>query len=146
MNDKIFAFTFIVIAFFVLGFTISRAVFKSSEPVKETASIAVPEPEEIPADLLKESASSSDEVAGTEVTAAAAEEIVEGRMPTVTIKDTPTGWLNVREGPGISYNQIKRINPGETYNFLEEKFGWYRIQLGEKSEGWIASQYAAKSE
>ncbi len=161
MNDRIFAFTFIVIAFFVLGFTISRAVFKSPAPsadsTLDTATIAQQTAEEITEDELLldaeknvaeqgEAATTTDQM---EEPAQLAQDVI-----TVTIKNTPTGWLNVREGPGITYLQVKRVNPGETYTLLEEKFGWYKIKLDAKSEGtspepiegWIASQYATKSQ
>jgi len=154
MKDRIFTFTFIVIAFFVLGFTISRAVFKSPEQEKDTAAISASSASEISEEKLaiEESIPSGEEVAANSTETAGelppiAENKVEPAEPviTITIKDTPTGWLNVREGPGITYAQVKRINPGETYNFLEEKFDWYKIRLNDTTAGWIASQYATKS-
>lgn len=69
----------------------------------------------------------------------------------ITIEDTPTGWLNVRSGPGTSYTQIAKVYPKETYSLLEEKDGWYKIAIparagGDgKTEGWIISDYAIKS-
>lgn len=62
------------------------------------------------------------------------------------IKDTPTGWLNVREGAGTSYPKITRVYPGETYIFLEEKDGWYKIKLNNGKEGWITSEFASLEE
>lgn len=150
MNDRIFAFTFIVIAFFVLGFTISRAVFKSPAPVKETASVA--EQIEIPeADLEEKTLALAIDESGNVATStqeSPSENTIDDEKNetiTITVKETPTGWLNVREGPGITYNQVKRVNPGETYTFLEEKYSWYKINLTAGKEGWIASQYATKS-
>lgn len=62
----------------------------------------------------------------------------------VKIKDTPTGWLRVRSGPGTSKEEIARVNPGETYRLLDEENGWYQIELKDGEEGWIAGQYATK--
>lgn len=148
MSDRLFSLVFIVIAFFVLGFTISKAVFKSSSSTEKTASVAAPL--EIPRAELEEptdfdeSNHSQEKEASTTVEVVVPVEPVE-KVVTVTITETPTGWLNVREGPAVSYNMIKKINPGESYTFLEEKTGWYKIKLGEEKEGWIASQYANKN-
>jgi len=65
--------------------------------------------------------------------------------PQITILDTPTGWLRVREGPGTSYNEIGQVKPGEKYPLIEEKDGWYKIKL-ENEEGWISARYAEKNE
>ena len=73
------------------------------------------------------------------------EQIIES-VPMVEIVETETGWLNVRTGPGTSYEIITKINPEETYPFLEEDGEWYSIELSDGSVGWIASRYAIKSE
>lgn len=156
MNDRIFAFMFIVIAFFVLGFTISRAVFKSPEPKKEI--VSAPSVEEISEESLQATAAVTDaippndeldkkiEATSTQADLTPSKKEAEKDRGIVTIQSTPTGWLNVREGPATTYKQVKKINPGETYKFLEEKSGWYKIKLDEATDGWIASQYAKKSD
>ncbi|MCR4283807.1 MAG: type IV pilus assembly protein PilM [Parcubacteria group bacterium] len=60
----------------------------------------------------------------------------------VIITNTPTGWLNVRSGPGTSYAQITKVYPKETYSLIEEKDDWYKITIDEKTEGWVISDYA----
>lgn len=62
----------------------------------------------------------------------------------IIITETPIGWLNVREGPGTSYPKVTKVYPGETYTLLEEKDNWYKIKIGEETEGWVTSQYANK--
>ncbi|MCL5411275.1 MAG: SH3 domain-containing protein [Patescibacteria group bacterium] len=62
----------------------------------------------------------------------------------VKISSTPTGWLNVRGGASQSNSIITKVNPGEIYELLEEKTGWYKIKLSDGKEGWISSQYATK--
>ena len=67
---------------------------------------------------------------------------------TVSIKitDTPTGWLNVRSEPSTASSVLLKVYPGEVYPLLEEKSGWYRINLGLPAEaGWISSQYATST-
>jgi len=62
----------------------------------------------------------------------------------VEIKETETGWLRVRSGPGRSYAEVAKVYPGEKYPLLEEKPDWYKITYQEGKEGWISSQYATK--
>lgn len=64
--------------------------------------------------------------------------------PYAVIKKTETGWLNVRQGPGVSYKIISKINPGEKYHILTEEDDWVKIQLPDNLEGWIFEQYADK--
>lgn len=68
------------------------------------------------------------------------------QKPYVKIKDTPTGFLRVRVNPSTAATQAAQIKPGETYPFLEEKEGWFKISYEGGKEGWISSQYAEKVE
>jgi uncharacterized protein YgiM (DUF1202 family) len=61
----------------------------------------------------------------------------------VTIQDTDTGWLNVRQEPTTSSEIIKKVYPGDSFAYLDlNKAGWYQIQLDADTEGWISSKYA----
>jgi uncharacterized protein YgiM (DUF1202 family) len=66
--------------------------------------------------------------------------------PYVEIKDTPTGWLNMRSEPSTAGGDetiIKKINPGDKYPFIEaNEAGWYKIEYEEGKEGWISGKYA----
>ena len=64
--------------------------------------------------------------------------------PYVEILDTPTGWLRVRSEPNSSSGkELTKINPKETYKFLESTdSGWYKIKLDDGQEGWISGKYA----
>ncbi|MBL7150360.1 PEGA domain-containing protein [Candidatus Microgenomates bacterium] len=67
--------------------------------------------------------------------------------PYVTIKETPTGWLRVREGPTTNDAELTKVKPGEKYKFLEAtETGWYKIEYEEGKEGWISGKYATKYE
>lgn len=72
--------------------------------------------------------------------------IIKQKISEVVINATPTGWLNVREGPGTNYSSIGRVTPGKIYLVLQETSGWLKIKLADDREGWIASQYATKKE
>ena len=64
--------------------------------------------------------------------------------PYVEILDTPTGWLRVRSEPNSgSGKELTKVNPKETYKFLESTdSGWYKIKLDDGQEGWISGKYA----
>lgn len=63
---------------------------------------------------------------------------------TVTILQTPTGFLRVRDSASLGGNQVGQVLPGETYDLLDEQNGWYKIKLKDATVGWVSSQYAQK--
>lgn len=58
---------------------------------------------------------------------------------TVTVKNTPTGFLRVRKTPGGE--EITMINPGEQYPLVKEQTGWVQIILEDGTSGWVSKQY-----
>jgi hypothetical protein len=62
----------------------------------------------------------------------------------VSILDTPTGFLRVRENNSVNSSEIVQIKPSESYELVEEKENWFKIKLADGKEGWISSQYAVK--
>jgi N-acetylmuramoyl-L-alanine amidase len=64
----------------------------------------------------------------------------ETRTATITVNH-----LNVREGPGLHYRVIKRVNKGETYAVIEQKNDWIQLRLNAKETGWISLQYASEA-
>lgn len=65
---------------------------------------------------------------------------------TVVILQTPNGFLRVREDASLNAVEIGRVSPGETFEVVDEKSGWYQIKLEGGQEGWISSQFAKKQE
>ncbi len=63
--------------------------------------------------------------------------------PYVEVKDTPTGFLRVREKPSTEDSkELAKIKPGEMYPYLgEEENGWYKIEYEEDEEGWVSGVY-----
>jgi N-acetylmuramoyl-L-alanine amidase len=61
--------------------------------------------------------------------------IATAETSTATI-NTPT--LNVRGGPGLSYNVVKQVHKGEKFSILERKNDWLKIKLSGHSSGWVA--------
>ena len=69
--------------------------------------------------------------------------------PTITVSkvlilNTPTGFLRVREDSSINSLEIARVLPGENYELVSEKEGWFEIKLKDGQKGWISSSYAVK--
>jgi len=62
----------------------------------------------------------------------------------IIILDTPTGFLRVRESDSVSSAQVTTVNPGEKYDLVSEKKGWFEIKLTNGEIGWISSQYSKK--
>lgn len=65
--------------------------------------------------------------------------------PYVTILDTPTGFLRVRNSPSLGGTEVGQVKPGESYPLLETaSSGWYliQVQLEATSSGWITPQYS----
>lgn len=86
----------------------------------------------------------SDEEAEAETEEEGEAEEGELEKPYVKILDTPTGWLRVREEPTTAATEAAKVNPGETYPFLDEEDGWFKIRYEKGKEGWISGTYADK--
>lgn len=102
-----------------------------------TKPLSTPEPTQTAQTLLAGSASTS-----SEPKTATGQTVNTGSQ--VLILNTETGWLNIREGPGATFGIIKKVNPGETYEFLEQQGDWTKIKLSETEVGWGASRYMRK--
>jgi len=59
----------------------------------------------------------------------------------VTIKETPTGWLRVREEPNAEASESAKVNPGDKFDILGEEAGWIKIEYEKNKTGWISGQY-----
>lgn len=65
---------------------------------------------------------------------------------TLTILDTPTGFLNVRDEPSTAGTQIDQVSPGDEYEYTDERNGWYKIKLTDGQEGWVSGTYVEVNE
>ncbi|MDP3956156.1 MAG: pilus assembly protein PilM [bacterium] len=57
------------------------------------------------------------------------------------ILETPTGWLNVRSGPSVGSAQVGRVYTGEEYVIIQNESGWYQIDVGDATLGWVIGRY-----
>lgn len=71
----------------------------------------------------------------------------------VKIKENSQGWLRVRIDGSIDASESAKVKPGEKYEFLDEKTGWFKIKFnGNKDglvegtfiDGWVSSEYSTK--
>jgi len=64
--------------------------------------------------------------------------------PTIPMKDTygkvTAASLNVRKGPGTSYDTIKALTSGTIVSVTGENNGWYQITSG-TTNGWVSKTY-----
>jgi hypothetical protein len=54
--------------------------------------------------------------------------------------------LNLRSGPGTSYDSIGGLGLDEKITVLEEQEGWLKVKLEDNSEGWVSSAYVVEEE
>jgi hypothetical protein len=68
------------------------------------------------------------------------------------VKDTPTGWLNLRENPSKNAKILTQVNSGDKFEATEkqeiagDEYSWYKILVDENISGWIYGQYITEIE
>lgn len=62
----------------------------------------------------------------------------------VVVKNTPTGFLRVRDKAGASGTEIARVKPKDELVLLEEQSGWDRVRLDNGKEGFVSAAYVDK--
>lgn len=60
----------------------------------------------------------------------------------ITINDTPTGFLRVRQSPWGQ--EVAQVHPGDNFVPIEEKENWFQIELQDGVIGWIYGEYVTK--
>lgn len=66
------------------------------------------------------------------------------QTPEVLVKQTPTGFLRVRDQASLNGKEIAKVNVGEKLVLLEELAGWDRVRLPNGIEGFVSSSYVEK--
>ncbi|MGD7044078.1 SH3 domain-containing protein [Jeotgalibacillus proteolyticus] len=54
--------------------------------------------------------------------------------------------VNMREGPGLAYATVATANDGDTYEILDEEYGWLKLRLSGGKEGWVAEWLTVQQE
>ena len=58
----------------------------------------------------------------------------------VKIRDNPQGWLRVRVDGAIDATESAKVKPGEKYEFLDEKTGWFKIKYNDNKDGLVSGR------
>lgn len=66
------------------------------------------------------------------------------QTPEVLVKQTPTGFLRIRDKASLNGKEISQVKPGDTLILLEEQGAWDRIRLSNGTEGYVSSAYVEK--
>ncbi|OGE18619.1 hypothetical protein A3J19_04055 [Candidatus Daviesbacteria bacterium RIFCSPLOWO2_02_FULL_41_8] len=66
------------------------------------------------------------------------------QTPAVLVKQTPTGFLRVRDKPSLNGKEIAQVKPGESFPLLAELKSWDKIRLSDGREGYVSSAYVEK--
>ncbi|MDQ1001386.1 N-acetylmuramoyl-L-alanine amidase [Neobacillus niacini] len=61
---------------------------------------------------------------------------------TVTIAEDT---VNVRNGPGLSYQLVKQVKRGDKFTIIKEQSDWVQIQLSAAKTGWVANWVVTKT-
>lgn len=64
--------------------------------------------------------------------------------PKLIVKNTPTGFLRVRDKPSIIGKEVTQVKPGDELILLEEQASWDRIRTSDNKEGYVSSVYVTK--
>lgn len=62
----------------------------------------------------------------------------------LVVKDTPVGFLRVRDKPSLSGKELGKASPGDSLIMLEDLSGWYKIKLDDGTEGYVSASYVRK--
>ena len=68
-------------------------------------------------------------------------EEVTSNVKKIKIKDTETGWLNLREEAGLEFSIIGKVFPENELEYIDKQEGWIKTKTTEGKEGWVSEQY-----
>ncbi len=67
-----------------------------------------------------------------------------GDLQLVEIKDTETGYLNVRECASTGCAEVGKVVPGEVLILRGQDGNWFKIEMEDGELGWVYAKYAKK--
>lgn len=62
----------------------------------------------------------------------------------LTVKQTPTGFLRVRNQPSLIGYELARVSPGDNLILLEEVGAWDKVRTTTGIEGYVSGVYVSK--
>lgn len=66
------------------------------------------------------------------------------QTPEVIVKNTPTGFLRVRDKPSTLGKEVAQVKPGDSLILLEELGAWNRVRLADSTIGYVSAVYVTK--
>lgn len=64
--------------------------------------------------------------------------------PKVVVKQTPTGFLRVRNKPSVAGQELSQVSVGQTLTLIEELSGWDKVELDNGTQGYVSASYVEK--
>lgn len=130
----VFVVVAVSVAFFVLGSTAPASDDSDTDVIEEAAPLVNEPSNETEAFITAEEP--------------LVEEPVDEYITTTVavILDTPTGFLNMRSGPGISFARVDQVHPGDEFVVLEESNGWLKLERINAEDAWVIDMYASVGE
>lgn len=123
--------------------------------LNNTIELSAPKPTPKTAETLTSQSASSSSVTGTD-TPTSKPSSTQNTRPTKTATAQPNstpsigtvvvnvpsgGELNVRSGPGMSYDRLTTLKSGTKVAVFQEENDWWMIHLGSGATGWISKKY-----
>ncbi|MEO8581267.1 MAG: PEGA domain-containing protein [Patescibacteria group bacterium] len=62
----------------------------------------------------------------------------------VTVIETGTGWLRVRETASATGKELAKVDVGETFPLLDKQDGWDQIEYETGKRGWVSGKYVTE--
>ncbi len=66
------------------------------------------------------------------------------QTPQVTVTNTPTGFLRVRDQASLNGKEVAQVKPGDDLILLEETGSWDKVRLPNGTEGYVSASYVTK--
>lgn len=85
------------------------------------------------------------DLALTEITASQeAPTPIIAKIQEIKIKQTPLGFLRVREKPSVASREVGQVSAGDEFVVMEEVSAWIKIRLPNNQEGYVSTIYTEK--
>lgn len=68
--------------------------------------------------------------------------LVEAAAPAGSRREVSGDRVNLREGPGTTFDVVGRLARGEVAEVIERRDGWARVRVG-ANEGWMSERFLA---
>jgi len=117
------------------GYLVAEKVSKNYEEKLKVLGAQIEKKEDQKEILLNDAQSQAEE----EITE---EDLGVGGPYVVSILDTPTGFLRVREKP--NGQEIAKVQVGAKLIYLSEEEDWFEVELEDGNTGWISKKYSVK--